>query len=955
MNIKLKRKLSFILLCVFCLSSFGFSTYASEHWAQDIANKLSEKGIVNGYDDGSFGLDNNILRAEFVSIINRAFGFSSVSGENFSDVPEDKWYFNDMHIGKTQGYVTGDDLGKSNPENSITRAEASVILARILKLDTTVTVSDIKDISSIPNWAKGHICALVKEGIISGYPDGEFKAENILTRGEGFTLINKIIDLKQPEKEPEVTQPQTPSTSGSSMGNLQVNSGTSSGGFGGGGGGGGGNTAPLLQIVGTPVLRYNSDNGYLISWADCLGAQSYSVKLRFADENSGMVVVPQTNNLSIDVLDLCRQYSSARDNARESIYISVKGNAMPGWMDANSYSDEVMVTVDFESVDAPFLSARYGKANNIRRAIIDWNDIPNVSGFDVKLLVDGIEKTQGVDYVYDSSKNEVLIADLSILNDNSYLEVTALSSNPSVYKNSQVVKEKIEFSDDGLKQDGSEEYPWIITDSEQFAQIGKDGSKYLLSHNYVIYKDITVTKPVGSDTKQFTGSITGKKNGTEYKPVVTLNITEGATKESSGFVANLKGGTISNIEFCGNITLDYIMHSGNSNPRGVAAVCGVMDGGIISDIINRANITNGASGSWAGNANDNTVTGGIVGHTTNSGTDIIKNCINYGNVNGKRFLGGICAVGYGVTITNCHNYGTIGNSTNSGQVGGISSHIKGGSVIGCSNFGKIISYKQLAGGIVGKADADTYEVFIKECFNKGTIEGNTQLGGIVGLVQKQNGVKTTVSDCFDIADNNSIGKIGSIVGELGRSNYTNDLDLLNCYSTRSIPVLYKSNNAGNVITTTIDEKITNYFLGESDSLYAKATDSDGLKNLLTNDISFDSSKWHILSDYDYPQLKNNPYTKTVETTPEITNFSKVYSQGNLTFNWQLPALATEVKVTVKNNSQIKILEENVSLPLNALTTYTLENVLEGEWYEITLEVLFDDKESYIQTFEAQAQ
>ena len=75
MNIKLKRKLSFILLCVFCLSSFGFSTYASEHWAQDIASKLADKGIVNGYADGSFGLDNNILRAEFVSIINRAFGF----------------------------------------------------------------------------------------------------------------------------------------------------------------------------------------------------------------------------------------------------------------------------------------------------------------------------------------------------------------------------------------------------------------------------------------------------------------------------------------------------------------------------------------------------------------------------------------------------------------------------------------------------------------------------------------------------------------------------------------------------------------------------------------------------------------------------------------------------------------------------------------------------------------
>ena len=131
-------------------------------------------------------------------------GYTNKADSNFSDVSEDKWYYNEFLIAKLQGVITGDELGNANPEAVITRNEAAVILARALKLDTTDSSTQIKDIDLIPDWAKGAVIALNNKGIINGYSDGEFKGDNTLKRGEGFSLIGNII--KQSEKQQGLLQ-----------------------------------------------------------------------------------------------------------------------------------------------------------------------------------------------------------------------------------------------------------------------------------------------------------------------------------------------------------------------------------------------------------------------------------------------------------------------------------------------------------------------------------------------------------------------------------------------------------------------------------------------------------------------------------------------------------------------------------------------------------------------------
>ena len=149
----IKKVLSLTLCVSFLLSINTFVTNAETHWANEAANKLINMGVVSGYSDGSLKLDNTITRAEFAKIINKALGLTKKANVNFHDVTNDKWYYNEMLIAKGEGYMMGDDLGNSNPEASITRAETAVIVARVLSLYPKEHAS-FYDWNDIPDWAK---------------------------------------------------------------------------------------------------------------------------------------------------------------------------------------------------------------------------------------------------------------------------------------------------------------------------------------------------------------------------------------------------------------------------------------------------------------------------------------------------------------------------------------------------------------------------------------------------------------------------------------------------------------------------------------------------------------------------------------------------------------------------------------------------------------------------------
>ncbi len=110
---------------------------------------LAARGIVGGMGNGRFEPDKTMTRAQFAAITVRALGLPQRAGqEPFTDVPADSWYAPWVGAANAYGIVNGRGGGIFDPEGTITRQEAAVMVARAAALcgmDTALTDSAVRD------------------------------------------------------------------------------------------------------------------------------------------------------------------------------------------------------------------------------------------------------------------------------------------------------------------------------------------------------------------------------------------------------------------------------------------------------------------------------------------------------------------------------------------------------------------------------------------------------------------------------------------------------------------------------------------------------------------------------------------------------------------------------------------------------------------------------------------
>lgn len=179
------------------------------HWAESVITQWQSKGLIQGYEDGTFKPGNTITRAEFVTLMNNAKGFWSEGSINFSDVKNGSWFYSAVARAVAAGYVKGYSDGSFKPGNIITRAEAAVMIANAARLSANEAGAyRFTDVGSIPAWARGSVGAVVAAGYMTGYPDGSFDANASISRAEAVSSLNRMLGgtAYQP------TQPTTPTT-----------------------------------------------------------------------------------------------------------------------------------------------------------------------------------------------------------------------------------------------------------------------------------------------------------------------------------------------------------------------------------------------------------------------------------------------------------------------------------------------------------------------------------------------------------------------------------------------------------------------------------------------------------------------------------------------------------------------------------------------------------------------
>lgn len=162
------------------------------HWAENSINELIQLGAINGYPDGTFKPDNKITRAEFASLIVRAFKLSQQGDKVFDDTAN-HWAKNVIATAAAQGIIVGYDANTFGPDDSITREQMAAMIVRAAKLQMSSEGKQFSDSSEISEWAKVVVDTATTNGLMSGYEDGSFKPNGNATRAEAVTVILKAL------------------------------------------------------------------------------------------------------------------------------------------------------------------------------------------------------------------------------------------------------------------------------------------------------------------------------------------------------------------------------------------------------------------------------------------------------------------------------------------------------------------------------------------------------------------------------------------------------------------------------------------------------------------------------------------------------------------------------------------------------------------------------------------
>jgi uncharacterized repeat protein (TIGR02543 family) len=310
--------------------------------------------------------------------------------------------------------------------------------------------------------------------------------------------------------------------------------------------------------------------------------------------------------------------------------------------------------------------------------------------------------------------------------------------------------------------------------------------------NAILMNDINLTDtgftPIGTSTagKQYTGIFDGNNKK------ITLSINTTAEYQGAfGYVG--KEGKVHNLTVDGSVT----------GAKNVGGIAGLLNGGILENVTNRAKITGTSTGALTPGV------GGIVGRVINTdGISSVKDAVNYGDVEADRFVGGI--VGDMTPATTYESRSAIEDVVNYGSVKGVNPNVGGiagylnaqGSINRAVNNGKVIGSTGTVGGVIGLCIPAGTPSFTK-LVNNGDVEseGTGTVGGIFG----------SFSNSIYLSDSYNTGKVsssstavGGIIGSISTTNYTQEVN--NCYNIGAITNT-ESGVAGGIIGS-VDTKST---------------------------------------------------------------------------------------------------------------------------------------------------
>ena len=165
-------------------------------WARNSIEELRENNIMTGFGDGTFKPDKNINRAEAVTLLMRVKQLTpseTISQMPFSDVPPQAWFAPAVAEATKNGWIKGFPDGKFHPEKTLNRAEWATLISRAFTLSQEAPNAGFKDVPS-QAWFARPIFALVANELIRKM-DTHFLPANAVSRADAAWMLCKIFNM----------------------------------------------------------------------------------------------------------------------------------------------------------------------------------------------------------------------------------------------------------------------------------------------------------------------------------------------------------------------------------------------------------------------------------------------------------------------------------------------------------------------------------------------------------------------------------------------------------------------------------------------------------------------------------------------------------------------------------------------------------------------------------------
>lgn len=215
----MKRKMAMALAAVLVAGSLPVTASAATFtdinevsWASSTIQAVSDKGLINGYEDGTFRAKNNVTYSEAMVMVYNLMsktGNLKASATNTLSIYQSvlntykipTWSQSTVAYGLSAQILMAADLPKfttNGVSNPATRQDVAVMFGRALseKYDIYAgTGVNYNDVWRISDEAMPYVDLLTRLGIVTGDDSGNFNPTANITRAEMAVMMNKTYDL----------------------------------------------------------------------------------------------------------------------------------------------------------------------------------------------------------------------------------------------------------------------------------------------------------------------------------------------------------------------------------------------------------------------------------------------------------------------------------------------------------------------------------------------------------------------------------------------------------------------------------------------------------------------------------------------------------------------------------------------------------------------------------------